>query len=336
MKTKSIIFSAPGKAEFVEQEIGAPGKGEVIVRLEVTSISSGTERANVSGDTNVSIDKKVVVGFPRQSGYSSAGVIEAVGEGVTNVKVGDRVAAVWSRHSRYNRLPVANVFKIGDNITFEEAALFHIATFPLAAIRKCRLEIGESALVMGLGILGMMAVRLLRLAGAVPIIAVDPIKERREKALAYGADYAFDPFEENFDQKVKKVTNGGANVAIEVTGVGKGLDSALDCMARFGRVALLGCTRDSDFTIDYYRKVHGPGITLVGAHTVARPKFESSEGMWTVGDDMKTLIGLSETRRIDLSDMIQDTRSPKEAPEVYTRLINDKGFPTTQFNWREV
>ncbi|MBE6607253.1 MAG: theronine dehydrogenase [Ruminococcaceae bacterium] len=336
MKTKSIIFSAPGKAELIEQEIPTPGKGEVIVRIEVTSVSSGTERANVSGDANVSIGKNDVVKFPRQSGYSSAGIVEAVGEDVTNVKAGDRVAAVWSKHSRYNRLPATNVFKIGDNVTFEEGALFHIATFPLAAIRKCRLEIGESALVMGLGILGMMAVRLLKLAGAVPIVAVDPIKERREKALSYGADYAFDPFEEDFDKKVKEVTNGGANVAIEVTGVGKGLDGALDCMARFGRVALLGCTRNSDFTIDYYRKVHGPGITLIGAHTVARPKFESSEGMWTVGDDMKTLIKLSETGRIDLSDMIEDTRVPEEAPEVYTRLINDKGFPTTQFNWRGV
>lgn len=336
MKTKSIIFSAPGKAEFIEQEIAAPAAGEVIVRLEVTSISSGTERANVSGDANVSIGKNDVIKFPRQSGYSSAGIIEAVGEGVTNVKVGDRVAAVWSRHSRYNRLPATNVFKIGDNVTFEEAALLHIATFPLAAIRKCRLELGESALVMGLGILGMMAVRLLKLAGAVPIIALDPIKERREKALAYGADYAFDPFEADFDKKVKAVTNGGVNVAIEVTGVGQGLDETLDCMAKFGRVALLGCTRSSDFTIDYYRKVHGPGITLVGAHTVARPKFESSEGMWTVGDDMKALIKLCETRRIDFSDMIEDTRTPEEAPEVYTRLINDKSFPTTQFNWREV
>ena len=56
------------------------------------------------------------------------------------------------------------------------------------------------------------------------------------------------------------MTGGVANVGIEVTGVGVGvgLDGILDCMARFGRVALLGCTRDKEFSIDYYRKVHGP------------------------------------------------------------------------------
>ena len=69
----------------------------------------------------------------------------------------------------------------------------------------------------------------------------------------------------------KEISNGGVKVGIEVTGVGAALDGILDCMARFGRVALLECTRSSDFTIDYYRKVHGLGITLVGAHTNARP-----------------------------------------------------------------
>ncbi len=77
-------------------------------------------------------------------------------------------------------------------------------------------------------------------------------------------------------------------VAIEATGIGKALDAVLDSMAPFGRVALLGCTRNSDFTIDYYHKVHGPGITMVGAHTNARPDVSSYPGMWTTRDDVLT------------------------------------------------
>ena len=76
---------------------------------------------------------------------------------------------------------------------------------------------------------------LLKAAGAAPIIAVDPIPEKREKALSIGADYALDPFAEDFVKTVKDLTNGGAKVGIEVTGVGAGLDGILDCMARFGR-----------------------------------------------------------------------------------------------------
>ena len=88
--------------------------------------------------------------------------------------------------------------------------------------------------------------------------------------------------------------------AIEVTGLGAGLNQTLDCMAKFGRVALLGCTRDSDFTVDYYRKVHGPGIQLIGAHTMARPSCESAPGYFTAEDDMKTLIKLCALGRNNL------------------------------------
>ena len=125
-------------------------------------------------------------------------------------------------------------------------------------------------------------------------------------------------------------------MGIEVTGIGAGLDGILDCMARYGRVALLGCTRNKDFTIDYYRKVHGPGITLVGAHTGARPQVESSGGWWTQKDDIATTLKLTEMGRIKLSDMIDEVHSPAEAPEVYTRLANEKSFPMVQFDWRKL
>ena len=95
-----------------------------------------------------------------------------------------------------------------EKITMAEAALMHIGTFSMGAIRKTRLEIGESALVMGLGILGLFAVQLLRAAGAAPIIAVDPVKERRDIALNLGADYVFDPTEEEFVGKVRHAESG--------------------------------------------------------------------------------------------------------------------------------
>ena len=242
----------------------------------------------------------------------------------------------WTVHRSYINLNKNSVYKLPDNVSFEDGALAHISIFPLAAIRKCRLEIGESAIVMGLGVLGLVAIPLLKAAGAVPVIAVDPVPEKREKALKVGADYALDPFAADFADTVKEITGGGAKVGIEVTGIGAGLDGILDCMARYGRVALLGCTRNKDFTIDYYRKVHGPGITLVGAHTGARPQVESSGGWWTQKDDIATTLKLTEMGRIKLSDMIDEVHSPAEAPEVYTRLANEKSFPMVQFDWRKL
>ena len=336
MKTRQIVFTKPCVAELVETDIEAPNANEVQVRLAVSTISSGTERANLVGNPNVAIVGGGSVVFPRMAGYSSAGIVEAVGEGATGFKAGDRVAMSWTLHKQLINMDKSLVYPLPDSVSFQDGALMHISIFPLAAIRKCRLEIGESAIVMGLGVLGLIAIPLLKAAGAVPVIAVDPVPEKREKALAAGADYALDPSDEDFAKTVKELTDGGAKVGIEVTGVGAGLDGILDCMARFGRVALLGCTRNKDFTIDYYRKVHGRGITLVGAHTQARPQYESSGGWWTQRDDIATILKLTEMGRIKLSDLVDEIHSPMEAPEIYTRLANEKSFPMVQFDWRKL
>lgn len=334
MKHTNIVFTSPCVAELVEKDVPALGAGQVLLKIMTTTISAGTERANLIGDPNVAGRHAPEVKFPRQSGYSAGAVVEAVGEGVTRVKVGDRVAASWTKHAQYCVVPERQVYRLPDSVSFSEAALIHIATFPLAAIRKCDLEMGESAIVMGQGVLGQLAVQLLRVAGAAPIIAVDPNEAKRARALELGADYALSPFEEGFADTVKALTGGqGANVAIEVTGLGAGLDMVLDCMAKFGRVALLGCTRNSDFTIDYYRKVHCPGITLVGAHTMARPKMESSEGWWTEVDDAEALIRLIDLGRLSIKNLVEETHSPADAPAVYDRLAKNSVFPIVQFDW---
>lgn len=165
---------------------------------------------------------------------------------------------------------------------------------------------------------------LLKASGAVPIIAVDPIKERRELALKVGADFALDPTAPTFVDDVKKITNGGVNVAIEVTGLGIGLNQVLDCMANMGRVALLGCTRKSDFTVDYYHKVHGKGVSLIGAHTLARPCFESSPGLWTQSDDKLAFLNLIKYKRINVGDLISEVHSPIDAPKVFLRLLQKR------------
>ncbi|MBQ9805810.1 MAG: zinc-binding alcohol dehydrogenase [Clostridia bacterium] len=332
MKNKNIIFTAPCVAELIEKDMPTPGAGEVLVRSVRDTISSGTEKANLIGDPNVHGRHAPAVDFPRQVGYSIAGVVEAVGEGVTSVSVGDRVACSWTKHAQYNVLTERRVYPLGE-VGFDAGALVHIATFPMAALRKCRLEVGEPAIVMGLGVLGLIGVQLLRAAGAVPIVAVDPIESRRQKALDLGADYALDPFADGFVEEVKKLTGGGAAVALEVTGRGEGLDMVLDCMKKFGRIALLGCTRNSDFTIDYYRKVHCPGITMIGAHTMARPKFESSEGWWSEKDDAEAILKMIRHGRLDLACLVNEVHSPNEAFEVFTRLANEKEFPIVQFDW---
>ena len=340
MKIKKIVFTAPNKAELLDGDLPELQSDEVLVKTSYTTISAGTERANLVGELNISPNSyptSNIPVFPRAVGYCSAGIVEAVGNDVKSVKVGDRVVGMWSKHQSYNVFKEKNVVKIEyDNISMREAAASFISTFSLGGLRKCAPEIGESCIVFGLGILGLYAVQIAKAAGLVPVIAIDPIKEKREMALKMGADFAFDPTEDGLADKVKRITGGGANIAIEVTGIGQALNQALDCMARFGRVSLLGCTRSSDFTVDYYRKVHFPGITLVGAHTNARPDLQSRPGNYTDADDMRAILKLLGTGRLDYSSVISELHKPEEAEQVFSRLAFDKNFPVgVQFDWTE-
>ena len=344
---RNIVFTKKDTAELIEKPMPEVGPGQVRVKLVRSTVSSGTERANVTGCNVVSIwdppDAPVV--WPRQSGYSSSGVVDAVGEGVASVKPGDRVAMSWTLHAEYVVVPEDRVYALPDSVSFEEGALAHISTFPMAAIRKCGLELGESAIVMGQGILGQLAVMLLKCAGATPVIAADPVAEKREEALRIGADYAFDPTAPDFREQVlavcpleeKGIYRGphasGVKVAIEVTGLGAGLNNVLDVMAPMGRVALLGCTRNSDFSVDYYHKVHGRGIALFGAHTWARPAAESSRGFFTHRDDAQTFLKLLALGRLSVKGYVRDVAAPSACGEVYARLAKGGAFPITQFDW---
>ena len=338
METKQIVFTKPRVAELLTVDCPSPKENEATVRLSYTAISAGTERANFIGERNtIWQDETEEAVFPRTVGYSGAGVVTAVGAGVTDLKCGDRVAVFNGKHMKDITLPVENLVKLPDGVSEAEASMAYISTFPLAAVRKTRLELGESALVMGLGILGVFAVQQLKAAGAYPVVAADPVAERREFALKMGADYALDPTEPGFAEKVVALTDGGASVCIEVTGLGAGLIGALDCMRLMGRVALLGCTRSSKFEIDYYKKVHGRGVSLIGAHTIARPVSESYPYHWTHRDDIAAALRLIEGTRLNFKDMICETASPADAHAVFTRLATDKSFPIgVLFDWSRI
>jgi hypothetical protein len=108
-------------------------------------------------------------------------------------------------------------------------------------------------------------------------------------------------------------------------------------MAKFGRVALLGCTRDKNFTIDYYRKVHAPGISLIGAHTIARPQVESHPGYFTHRDDLRTTLNLVSLNRLKINDLVSEMHNPEDCSKIYDRLIEGVDYPVcVQFDWNRL
>lgn len=333
MKRKYIAFTAVGKAELLDGELPEIKSGEVLTRMEYTVVSGGTERACLLGMKNTAGK------FPMSLGYCGIGRAVKVGDDVKSIKAGDRVLVYHGIHSDYNIRGEEEITKVeDDDIPSVEAAFTIIASMGLGGVRKLEIEIGESAMVMGEGLLGIFATQFLRLSGANPVIAADLNPERRELALALGADYAFNPTDADFVKRVNEVTKGrGVNGCVEVTGVSAAMNTALQCASYMGRISLLGCTRVSDCSVDYYTQVHRPGVKLIGAHNFVRPKYESYPHHWTHHDDCRVILDMISTGRIKVKPIISRVVSPTDAPKIYTELANDASFPLgTVFDWREI
>ena len=331
MKSKTIVFTEPGKAELLEKEPRELTCDRVKVKMEYTVVSGGTERACILGMNNT------VRNFPMSLGYCGVGHVMEVGEKVEKVQPGDRVLVYHGIHTEVNVVHQDNITKIEDDtIDSLDAAFVIIASMGLGGVRKLELELGESAMVMGLGLLGIFSIQFLRLSGANPLIAADLNPDRRSLALKLGADYALDPSDPDFVAKVKEITKGkGVRATVEVTGVSAAMKQALECASWMGRISLLGCTRVSDCAVDYYTQVHQPGVKLIGAHNLVRPKVESYPHHWTHHDDCRAILDMIATKRLDVRSIVSRVVKPETAPLIYKELCENREFPMgTVFDWR--
>jgi 2-desacetyl-2-hydroxyethyl bacteriochlorophyllide A dehydrogenase len=335
MKRKQILFTDVAKAELIEREVADIADDEVLVKTEYSAISAGTERANLMGMPNVMAGDH----FPKALGYCSVGIITETGKGVNKYKAGDRVLVYHGVHTDYNKAKENQLTLVPDGVDPKDAALVIIAAMGLGGVRKLGIELGESAMIIGLGLLGIFAVQFARLEGAYPLIVSDMNPERRELALRLGADYALDPAAPDYIETVKKITDGkGVNAIVEVTGASIALEKALKFTSYMGRIALLGCTRVSECKIDYYSEVHRPGVKLIGAHNMVRPKSDSFPGYWTMHDDCARILNLIKGKRVEVAPIVSNILSPHDAPAIFKRLAEDHyNFPLgVLFDWSKL
>lgn len=334
MKRTQILFTDVGRAELLEREVADMADDEVIVKTEYSAISAGTERANLMGMPNVMAGDT----FPKALGYCSVGIITETGNNIKNYKVGDRVLVYHGVHTNYNKAKEHQLTLVPEGVDPKDAALVIIAAMGLGGVRKLSIELGESAMIIGLGLLGMFAVEFARLEGAYPLIVSDLSAERRELALKLGADYALNPADPDYIEQVMKITGGkGVNAIVEVTGASVALEQALQFVSYMGRISLLGCTRVSECKIDYYSQVHRPGVKLIGAHNMVRPKTDSFPGHWTMHDDCAAILQLIKGKRVDVASIVSMILTPHDAPEIFNRLANDRNFPLgVLFDWSKL
>lgn len=335
MKISYISVETPGNAVLKQQEFDPASlkPDEVLLQSDYSAVSAGTERAWLLGMPNTAQR------FPYYPGYSAAGRVALAGSEVENLKIGDRVLITWGGHRSHTVKKADTVLKIeDDSIDLLDACFAHIASFAFLGVRKLKLELGESAMIAGQGILGAFALQIARLSGGLPVLVSDFDPKRRELALKLGADRAFSPGDPDFVQQVLDATGGnGVDAVVEVTGSAAALQQALEYVAWMGRISLLGCTRISDVPIDFYKYVHCRGVSLIGAHTFTRPQTESCPGMWSEHDDYRTFLKLLAAGRMQVRPLISEVVPPTEAPGIYRTLAETENPPLgIVFDWRKL
>jgi 2-desacetyl-2-hydroxyethyl bacteriochlorophyllide A dehydrogenase len=345
VKVARIVFPGARQArlESIEEDL-TPHGDRVLVQYDYSAVSAGTEIANYRANTSY-------VRYPFHPGYSATGRVVAAGPDVRQLKAGDRVMVVWCSHRSHSLVRECNLVRIDEtSVTQQEAAFVNIASFAFLGVRKLRIQLGESALVAGQGILGAIAAQLARLSGAYPVIVTDFSEERRNLALSLGADFAFSPGEADLTNKIRNATGWarkrpgrgepvktGPDVVVEVTGQAAALQQALECVAWEGRIALLGCTRVSYPDIDLYHWVHRRGVSLIGAHADTRPAIDSREGAWTERDDYQTFLRLIAAGRLRIAPLISTVAPASSAGEVYHDLAENPNPPLgVLFDWTGV
>jgi 2-desacetyl-2-hydroxyethyl bacteriochlorophyllide A dehydrogenase len=301
------------------QEVPVPGigVGDVLVRVRAAGIchSDVHYRAGVSPAGPL----------PLTLGHEVAGVVEQVGPEVTGLGIGDRVCLHYmvtcgdcvycsmgseqfctsgqmlgknrdGGYAEYISVPARNAFPLPDEVPFEQGAIMMCSSATsFHALRKGRLEAGETIAVFGVGGLGMSAVQLARAFGALDVFAVDINVDKLKVAKGFGT-IPINAAEVDPVVEIKRLTEGrGVDVALELIGLPLTCRQAVESLAVFGRAVMVGLT-DKTVEVNTYRELICREAELVGsADHLAR--------------ELPTLIELARRGTLDLSGVVTGTVS---------------------------
>jgi 2-desacetyl-2-hydroxyethyl bacteriochlorophyllide A dehydrogenase len=265
-----------------------PGVGEVVIKVRACALN----HLDIWLRLGIPAYR---LSLPHVPGSDVAGEVVAVGDGVTNVQVGDKVivnpnltcgecewcrmgedsmcqsfgifgAKCWGGYAEYAKVPARNLLPMPSNLTFEEAAAFPL-TFLTAwhmLVTRAGLKAGERVLVIGAGSgVGVAAVQIAKLAGAF-VIATAGTDEKCERAKALGADATINHSRENIADKVRELTDGrGVDVVFEHVGPAV-FEQCVRALAKGGRLVTCGATSGPTVTVDL-RYFYSRQLALIGS-----------------------------------------------------------------------
>lgn len=266
---RGVVLTGARQISIEERALPVPGIGEGIVKIELCGICGSDLHGWEAGGS--------VYPLGTLMGHEAVGIVEAVGDGVTAFKAGDKVAingfspcgyCVACRRGLSNAcvnnldrtignsdkldgafadyiwLPDLEIMatRMPGHLSFEDGALTEPLATSIHAVRISQFQVGDTVAVAGAGPIGLLAIQVLKIGGAGKIIVSQSPGPRRELALEFGADEAVNPRDpaNPVDDQVKLITDGGADVIIECAGVPASFQQCIDMARPGGQVILVG------------------------------------------------------------------------------------------------
>jgi len=360
------LFINSGKV--VVKDIPSPmvEKGSIIVAVDYSCISPGTELSGVrsSGEplwrkalkepqkvknaismvktqgiskTSALIKGKLYGGSP--TGYSAAGIIIEVGKNVKEFKIGDRVAcagAQCAHHAEVIRVPLNLAVSVPSAVEMAHASTVTLGSIALQGVRRLNPTLGETFVIIGLGLLGQLTAQMLQANGC-RTIGVDLDLERLELSKELGLDLGINPAQENSFDKVARLTENIGADGVIITAASPSDDivsTAFQLCRRKGRVVLVGDVGLNLNRSDFYQKEidffistsYGPG-RYDANYEEHGLDYPIGYVRWTENRNMAEYLRLLAQKKINIQPLISTTHLIDAATEAYESLSVEKNKP---------
>lgn len=349
------------KGKVIAENIPSPNvsKGSVLIKVHYSCISAGTEMSSVNTTKKSLIKRAIdspeevkevidfikvngiqktiqkvrgVIDGGKQTGYSVAGEVIAVGEDIINFQVGDKVAAAGAgiaNHAEYVDVPTNLVMKMPNGLDSKYASTVTMGGIAMQGVRRADLRFGESCVVVGAGILGLLALQMLKLSG-VRVIVADLDEHRLKLAQELGADLCVNPTKEDAI-KVANSFSGGYGVDCVLftaaTSSSKPLSDSFKMCRKKGKVVLVGVVGMEINRGDMYAKEldfqistsYGPG-RYDSNYEEKGLDYPLAYVRWTENRNMTEYLQLLNEGKINVESLIDATYPIEKVDEAFESL----------------
>lgn len=352
------------KGMVVGEKVPAPvvARKNVLIKVVNSCISTGTETKSITDSGKTLIQKakekpekisKVInklksdglkstlsmvkneLGTGSPTGYSLSGIVVEVGEGVDNFEVGDRVAAAGAGHAEVVNVPINLVCKIPDGLSFKKASSVALGAIATQGVRRASLQFGETCVVLGAGIIGLLAIQILHNSG-IRVAAVDLENERLKLAKKLGAEIIING-NEDIVKSVNHWSGGyGADAVLftAATNSSAPLAQSFQMCKKKGGVILVGVSGMTINRSDIYSKEldfkistsYGPG-RYDSKYEQNGVDYPFAYVRWTENRNMQEYLRLISLGKVKIDDLITHEFDIKNISEAYELIRRSESKP---------